>query len=302
MNESRKQKITIVTHSSKFHTDDIFAVATLFLVLENEYEVTVIRSREKEIIEKGDYVVDVGEIYDASINRYDHHQGGGAGKRENGVPYASFGLVWKHFGEKISGSEKVSKQIDEIIVQPIDANDNGLQFLETKIPDLHPFDSGLITHVFSPTWKEDSVDIDSIFIELVSYAKHFIKRAILVRTHSVEGEEHVLNAYKDATDKRIIELDERYPWEEVLLKFPEPLYVIYKKRIDNNWSIKCVKKKSFSYETRKKLPESWAGKSGVELDKATGVEGSVFCHNARFMAVNKTKEGILKMAEIAINS
>jgi uncharacterized UPF0160 family protein len=78
--------------------------------------------------------------------------------------------------------------------------------------------------------------------------------------------------------------------------------VIYKKRIDNNWSIKCVPKDFFTYENRKKLPESWGGKSGEELTKVTGVEGSVFCHNARFMAVNKTKEGILKMAEIALNN
>lgn len=294
-------KIKIVTHSSKFHTDDIFAVATLMLVL-GENNIEVVRSRDPEVIKTGDYVVDVGEVYDPASNRFDHHQGGGAGKRENGIPYASFGLVWKHHGSKLCKNEDIARKIDESIVQPIDANDNGFQFLESKVPNLYPLDSGFITYIFSPTWKEDDTDIDEVFMEMVSYAKKFLSRAILVKSDTNEAESFVLDAYNKATDKRIIELDERYPWEKVLSSFPEPLYVIYKKRIDNNWSIKCVPKNFFTYENRKKLPEAWGGKSGEDLVVASGIEGSVFCHNARFMAVNKTKEGILKMAEIALNN
>lgn len=299
MSESKKYKV--VTHSSKFHTDDIFAVATLSILL-GEENVEVIRSRDPEVIKTGDYVVDVGEIYDEKNNRFDHHQKGGAGIRENGIPYAAFGLVWKHYGEKICGNLNIARKIDESIVQPIDANDNGLQFLEPKIPNFYPLDSGFITYIFSPTWKEDSVDIDKVFVELVSYAIKFLKRAIVVKTDTFEAEKYVIEAYNKAQDKRLIELDERYPWEKVLSSLPEPLYVIYKKRIDNNWSIKCVPKDFFTYENRKKLPESWGGKSGQDLEQATGVQGSVFCHNARFMAVANTKEAILKMAEIALNS
>ena len=47
-----KNKITIVTHSSKFHPDDVFGVATLMLLLEKENDITVIRSRDPEIISK----------------------------------------------------------------------------------------------------------------------------------------------------------------------------------------------------------------------------------------------------------
>ncbi len=286
-------KVKIVTHSSKFHTDDIFAVATLLLTLEGK-EVEVIRSRDMEIIKSADYVVDVGEVYDVSINRFDHHQHGGAGRRENGVPYAAFGLVWKHFGEKLCPNLNVYKKIDQMIVQPIDANDNGLQFLESKIPDLFPFDSGLITYIFSPTWKEDSVDIDGVFMEMVSYAKVFLKRAIVVRSHADEAESFVQNAYNKSVDKRLIELDERYPWEEVLSKFPEPLYVIYKKRIDNNWSIKCVPKNFFTYENRKKLPESWAGKSFDELEKTLVFLGRYFVTMHALWLSQKQKKPYLK--------
>src|SRR3989344_9469736 len=181
------EKITIVTHSSSFHTDDVFAVATLLLVLGDGVDVSVVRSRDMDIIKKGDYVVDVGGIYDPKINRFDHHQEGGAGVRPNSVPYAAFGLVWKTFGEKLVGSFAGADRIDKLIVQPIDAGDNGIQFLETKITDLHPLDIGLLTSIFYPTWKEED-GVDGVFIKLVSYAKVIMSRAITSVRDELEAE------------------------------------------------------------------------------------------------------------------
>jgi uncharacterized UPF0160 family protein len=301
--EENKKEVTIVTHSSGFHTDDIFAVATLLLVLGDDTNVSIVRSRDMSVIEKGDYVVDVGGIYDPSINRFDHHQAGGAGKRENGVPYASFGLVWKTYGEKLCGSKETAQKVDRVLIQPIDANDNGIQFIETILADLVPVDVGLITNLFNPTWKEDLSNIDDVFRSLVPYAKVLINRTITSVRDEMEAEILVMDAYNNAEDKRLIILESnRYPWGEVLSKLTEPLYVIYKNITDDTFSMKCVRDSLTSYESRKKLPESWGGKTGEDLEKVTGVTGAVFCHNARFMAVAKTKEAILKMAEIALNS
>jgi uncharacterized UPF0160 family protein len=300
---ANNKEVTIVAHSSGFHTDDIFAVATLSLLLEKDHEIKIVRTRSMDFIEKADYVVDVGGIHDESKNRFDHHQEGGAGKRENGIPYASFGLVWKKYGEELSGSYGAFEKIDKTFVQPIDSGDNGLQFLETKIPGLGPFDVQLITSIFVPTWKEDTKDIDDIFLKLVSYAKFLMKRIIVSTKDRVEGEKFVIESYNNSSDKRLVILNNsRYPWEESLSKFPEPLFVIYENISDNTWSIKGIRENMFSYTPRKKLPEAWAGKRDEELDNITGVSGGVFCHNARFMAVAKTKEAILKMAQIALNS
>jgi len=115
-------KTRIITHNGKFHTDEVFAVATLKLVLKDEVE--IIRTRDEEIIKTGDYVVDVGFIYDEEKNLFDHHQVGGAGERANGVPYASFGLVWKKFCRKLSNDDEVADIFDKRIVQFIDATDN----------------------------------------------------------------------------------------------------------------------------------------------------------------------------------
>ena len=123
----------LITHNGSFHADDIFACATLSLVLEKEgQEFEVIRTRDEETIKNGDYVFDVGGIYNPKINRFDHHQKSGAGKRENGIEYSSFGLVWKKFGKELTGSEKIAELIDKHLVSSIDAHDNGLDLVEIK--------------------------------------------------------------------------------------------------------------------------------------------------------------------------
>src|ERR1035437_8037366 len=96
-----KQKKILVTHNGIFHADDIFATATLSLLLDGHIKVT--RTRDENLIKSADYVYDVGGIYDPALNRFDHHQVGGAGKRDNGIPYAAFGLVWMQYGETVCG-------------------------------------------------------------------------------------------------------------------------------------------------------------------------------------------------------
>ncbi len=58
----------------------------------------MIRTRDLEVINKADIVIDVGGEYNADTGRFDHHQRGGAGERENGIPYSSFGLIWQKYG------------------------------------------------------------------------------------------------------------------------------------------------------------------------------------------------------------
>ena len=294
------KEVIILTHSSKFHTDDVFAVATLILLLEKEHKIKIIRSREPSFLATADYVVDKGGIDDQKTNRFDHHQEGGAGGRKNAVPYSSFGLVWKKFGKNLCGSQEVADKVDKELVQPIDLYDNGIKYLETNIKNIHPFDINKLIDAFRPTWKENN-DIDDVFMEVVLYSKTLLLKEIKHIKDEHEAVGLVINAYNNSPDKKVIELDERWPWGETLVQFPEPIFVIYKKRVDNDWSIKTIRDDIFSYNARKDLPKAWAGKRDEELEKVTGVPGSVFCHNGRFIAVAKTKEAILKLAQIALN-
>ena len=101
---------TIVTHSGNFHADDVFSIAALKNIFPT---FTLIRTRNLDVIAKADLVIDVGGEYDPEAGRFDHHQRGGAGARDNGIPYSSFGLIWKKYGlELCHGSQELADALD----------------------------------------------------------------------------------------------------------------------------------------------------------------------------------------------
>jgi uncharacterized UPF0160 family protein len=290
--------ITIVTHSGNFHVDELFAVATLQL-LHADSETTVIRSRDPLDWAKGDYVVDVGGEYNPSTKRYDHHQLGGGGARANGFPYSSFGLVWKHHGLELCGSEDVALRIDRDVVLPIDLVDNGIDVYKPVHEGCYPYLMYRIIMLARPTWKEGAVQTER-FMELLPWAREVLKREIVVARDTFEGEEFVRRAYEDAADKRLIVLEKSYPWHGVLGKTPDALYVVKPKTQGGQWEVECVRDDTHSFANRKSLPPSWRGCRDQELVQVTGVSDAVFCHNGGFIAVAESREGALRLAELAL--
>lgn len=295
------KKITIVVHSGNFHVDDIFAVATLQIMLGKDTEVSVVRTRDMHEVEKSDYVVDVGWVYDPVRKRFDHHQVGGAGARPNGIPYAAFGLVWKEYGEKICGNWKVAGKIDDFLVQTVDAVDNGVELSQEIIKGVHPYDIVNFFDAFNPDWPEKDQDEDVIFMQMVSIAKLLLEREIIKTKDKIKAREMVEKLYDTNPDKRLIIMDQGYSFQETLSKYPEPLFAVFP-RDEIIWLIHTIRDDANTFKSRKDLPKSWAGKRDKELEEATGVVGANFCHPGRFIAGAETKEAILKMAEIALNS
>jgi uncharacterized UPF0160 family protein len=292
----------LITHNGSFHTDDIFACATLCLILEKKgEEFKIIRTRDDEIIKIGDYVFDVGGIYDANNNLFDHHQIGGAGKRNNSIEYSSFGLVWKKFGIELCGSQKVVDMVDERLVAPVDAGDNGFDLVENKY-EISPY---FIQHAFNamrPTWREENLTDDEMFLKCVSMAKEILAREIIQAQDMFFAEEMVISIYKNTEDKKIIILDKNYPYEYTLHNFSEPLFVIYPRKADNLWGIKAIKDDPKTFINRKNFPKTWAGLRDEELQNVSGVSDAIFCHRGLWLAVAKTKEGAIKLAQIAVES
>ncbi len=293
----------IVTHNAKFHSDDVFGVASL-LILHPDAE--IIRTRDQDIIKLADSVLDVGEIDDPSINRFDHHQFGGAGKRTNGIPYASFGLIWRKFGKEITGSEELAERIDRMVVQPIDAADNAQDLVETKFDGIFPLAINSVVNSYRPTWKEEA-HWDQSFTECVTWAKSFLERTIKIEKDVLEGEKIVQDAYNNAANKALITVSKDYDLgrelvTSVLLQYPEPLYAILYRQDHGNWQVVAVRKNSSSFALRKPLPDAWRAKHLVEFENISGVKGAQFCHRNGFMCTIDSEEGALKLAEIALNA
>ena len=301
-NHSNMKKI--VTHNGSFHADEVFACAILSILNNNKVE--IIRSRDPEVWEIGDYVVDVGGVHNEKKNRFDHHQADGVGKRANGIPYSSMGLVWKLYGKKLSGSADVAKLVDERLVQPIDAVDSGVNLFSLVTPEVFPYTINDVIGGLRPTWKEESEDKESIdegFAIALNLAKEILLREIKIAKDRIEAGKFVLKAYNKAKDKRVIVIDGHYPCDEFLLKFKEPLFVVKPDHQDETkWKVKTVRKSLDSFEARKFLPAKWSGKKGEEFAKITGVSDAIFCHVNRFVAVAGSKAGAIKLAELALNN
>ncbi|MEX1087332.1 MAG: MYG1 family protein, partial [Candidatus Paceibacterota bacterium] len=217
---------TIVTHSARFHTDDVYAVATLELILTKRGEglPRVVRTRQQEKIDAADIVVDVGGVYDPEKKRFDHHQGG-LEPRTNSIPYASFGLVWREYGEELAGSSAVAEAIEHKLVLSIDANDNGVDLSASVLEGIEAYTLDDLTGSFVPAYTESELDIDKQFRYVCDIAKAHLLRVIAHKRAVEVAREAVEEAYQKAADKRIIELDYPVPWKEVIAQYSEPLYM-----------------------------------------------------------------------------
>jgi uncharacterized UPF0160 family protein len=257
-----------------------------------------------DLISAADIVVDVGGKYDADSNRFDHHQEGGAGSRENGIPYASFGLVWKKYGLLITGSNETADRIDRKIIQTIDALDNGVDMF-TKYPESQKYLIHDLIFAFKPSWNEYNADYsyDDAFFRVLPLVREILEREIKIATDNMDGEKLALDAYKRSDDKQIVVLGDSYPWRDVFRNIEEIMFVVSPDLgVQGNWKVSTIMNDPMSFESRMLLPESWAGKRDEELQSVTGVEDAVFCHNARFIAVAKSKDGALKLAQLALES
>jgi uncharacterized UPF0160 family protein len=290
--------VKIVTHSGSFHQDELFALAALKMVYP---DAEIVRTRDPELIAKGDIVVDIGGIYDPAANKFDHHQEGGAGRRGNGMPYAAFGLVWKKFGRQICGGRAdVADLVDRKMIQAIDASDNGVMVYAPVNKEVQPYLFDNFLNAITPTWREGK-SIDQAFMQILDIVCLVLTKEIEKAKYFFEETELVRQAYRETTDKRIIVLDHPYPWKSVLTKYPEPIFVIYQDQNTDEWVIMAVKKDPRGFIYRKLFPSSWAGKVGKPLAEVTGVSDAVFCHNKRFIAKAWSKESAVKMAELALH-
>ena len=282
----------IATHDGNFHADDVFSVAALKSIFPS---FKLIRTRDLELIGKADIVVDVGGEYDSDTDRFDHHQRGGAGERENGIPYSSFGLIWQKYGLEIcQGNQDVANAVDAGLVSTIDAIDCGHVKGVSEGISLSQTIS-----MFNPTWQEDS-HFDTCFDEAVDFASVVLTRFIASANGGISAKAIVAEAIDKAEDPRVIVLEKYTPWKRTVHALSEEaLYMIYPSQT-GQWRIQTVPVEPGSFEVRKSLPEQWAGLSDNELKELTGIDDAMFCHNGLFIAGAESIESTMKMATIAL--
>lgn len=303
---SRKKEFTVVTHAGKFHADELFAVATLALLFEKKgWKMRLIRTLDPEWFKKADYVLDIGRIYNAKKNRFDHHQEETAGKRPNGILYASFGLVWKKFGKEVTGNRKVTERIDKTLVAPIDSEDAGISVYENIFDGVKPVtiegyinvETINILDLKDIEREQQYAKLDLKFRELLLLAKQVIKAYVNKAEIHIRNERIAIKIYQNAKNKKLIIMDQHIKYDFSVFK--EPLLVVYPHN-RRGWAVQNVKVPNTNFKGRIYLPKKWRGKVDEELVRVSGVPDALFCHNSGFLGVAGSKQGIISMAKLTI--
>lgn len=287
--------INVATHSGSFHPDEVFAVATLQLFL-GDSDLQIIRTRDESVIEKADWVIDVGGVYDVETNRFDHHQNGSP-MRDNGIPYSSFGLVWKHLGEQITGSVEITNFIEEAIAQPVDAGDNGVNLYTLNELKVAPCEMYSVIGSFKPVWGSDKTE-DEAFVEAVDFARGFLERKISFAKANIEMKQVVQAGYEAAENKALLVFDEPVN-RHSFIEYPDVNVIVYPSESsgEQTWRAVVIATDYHTFSNRAEFPEAWAGLRDVELAAVSGIEDAVFCHKGRYFFVAHSKEGAIKAAQ-----
>jgi uncharacterized UPF0160 family protein len=310
-NESRLP--ILVTHSGKFHCDEVFAYAVLRLALGLHSpggDHILLRTRKPELIASGNIVWDVGSQYDVVTNRFDHHQRG-APLREDGTPFSSAGLVWQVYGERAvkallpqgtPSAPAIAADIERGWVRRIDEIDNGVSL---KAPLIHDgLSLSAIIGDFNPTW--DSPDAnganagDAAFLNATALITPLLQRKVDDLRARYAAEAIVLAAHKAAEDPRILVLDRGMPWKNVVFNHALPVLLAVSPASNGNWMLDTLPVEPGSFTPRLALPEAWAGLEAKPLAEQTGVDDAVFAHLRRFVAAARSKAGAVELAKRAL--
>lgn len=286
------------THDGIFHADDVLAAAILCLAFGPDN--TLIRSRV--ISEKSDVVFDVGGVFDA-LKFFDHHQRGFSEIRQNGIRYASAGLIWRqwghltlsHFDLKNQPESQVLDRVDEVFVQPIDFIDTGGAVCEHPQGPVLSLSSAIASLNVSGTagW---SAACDTM--------QTFLNAAVLSAIDFVSGRRIVQQAVL-ASKGSVVDIGQFVlGWQEHLVicgTHCDKKFIVYEDRTGAvpKWMISTIPLYVGARTTRKDFPKAWGGLAAKELSKLTGVEDAEFCHSGLFIAGARSLTAALALAELA---
>ena len=295
---SKADPTVLVTHSERFHADDVFASALLLDLFPNA---RVVRSRDEAVIASGDIVYDVGKVFDPSIGRFDHHQPG-ADRRENGIIYSSFGLLWREYGLQFCGGDvELQDAIDKSFVAPIDAVDNGQNIINTVYDGVTPFSVDMLIGVMNPQlWVDAAEAHDEQFNKAVELAKQILYRVRDAAKNDLLSHRYLLELYKHTDDRRVLIADRTVDdVSGIVNECPELLYAVAP-RPAGTWGVQAVATEPGSFASRRPFPDAWRARPVDELKELTGVADVVFVHAAGFLAVADSKEGAVALAYAAL--
>uniref|UniRef100_A0A0K0E8Q9 UPF0160 protein MYG1, mitochondrial n=1 Tax=Strongyloides stercoralis TaxID=6248 RepID=A0A0K0E8Q9_STRER len=329
---------TIGTHNGKFHTDE--ALACFFLKSIPEFrDAKIIRSRNMEILEKSDVVVDVGGIYNHEKRRYDHHQRTFNETMrslnvlsEYNTKLSSAGLIYAHYGKKVI-SEILNISMDDHnldllfnkmymnFVESIDAIDNGISCYDCPPKFVIPESIDSRVNDLLPYWNSTEVNDENFLNE------QFLKAVELVGVSFTEKLKKIYyswlparNIVKDAIEKRfsvhssgqIIHFQNGgMPWKTHIIELEKNYdinendisFVVYEDKINKRYKIQGIpaRNSNDSFTNRAALKKEWRGLDREKLIELSGISDIEFVHASGFIGGADSFDSVIEMGIRSLN-
>lgn len=278
----------VVTHNGTFHADDVFSCALISIVAENVFgmeKIKIIRTNEDE---KTDCIT-----FDRGGGKYDHHQRD-AKVRENGIKYASFGLLWRDLGCLFFDREG-AEEFDQKFIQPLDQSDNFGTYNEIAelISDCGPdWDA--------PDAKQGGSNED--FFHAFGLARGILIRKFKKLDAQRRAIENIRNCHdKEELQNPILVLKTGAPFQKALSK-EKVQFVVYASSRINEWNAQAVKDDSQTPKNKCDFPAIWGGLRNEELQKESGIKGLLFCHSSLFLVAANSKEAAIEACMAALKN
>lgn len=320
----------IATHDGSFHADETVACAILSYLYDH---CEVIRTRDPKLLETADLIIDVSGINDDK--HFDHHSNDFNLSRDNGIHYATAGLMWLKFGrayleriaqEHFSDIERAEftdavyeaalARIDKEIMYGVDLNDNGQlnSYLNDLIKPENAHDQAIMDELnefyrYTPdlpylvamqnlpnvTGDEQNAQ----FSNTVKILKSLLINAAINALNTENGIAKVLALYDGGP---LLIMQEKLPWTQAVLanfeRFKDCMLAIYPDR-KRGWRIQTLPfSKAERFKNKLPAPKSWRGLDEKALDAVTGLHGTIFVHRAGFTGGAMDFDTVLAMAQL----
>jgi uncharacterized UPF0160 family protein len=290
-----------LTHNGPMHADDVYSAALLELTA--EAPITVERNAGNDL-SGYDVVFDVGGVYDPGKGLYDHHQGGEALMRPDGVQRSAFGLLWLDYGERlcrrfgVSNAEEIADCLDGAFVRFIDLVDTSARF---------PFSAGKKEYVyflqsmideFNATGAEIAADKgaqDALFRQAVEIAKLHLVRLVKRTANVLEGHTAVDKAFRGCRNGVMV-LPQFAPWTSRLLRIDtgKKVFAVVYPSLRGGYAVQAVPNSPSDRNAGNRcrlLSEEEYRKRGLS---------TTFVHHGRWIGAAETEADAIEMARLAV--
>lgn len=294
---NEEAKANFITHSGTFHADEVMAS----VILLNKFGFMRIYRTNKVNNEDA-------FIYDVGFGKYDHHGIDFDKTRDNGIKYASCGLIWHEFGKDIIKSLGISdvdsffETVDKNLIMDIDRDDNG-QALKNE-PEVKIQGIPNLIGNFNPAWDENDKENEN-FLKAIDFANTIFNNMINKMVAKEKARKIVEEKIEESTGGILI-LDNYMPWKDIVLTSNNPkakdiLYAVFPSK-RGGYNVVATPVSSGSFDVKKPFPEKWSGKENEELQKISGIDTITFCHKNLFICSCKTYEDAIKVAKLSLKS